>query len=65
MIYNNLDGVSSLRTVALPCLRTRRKGSLESMGDRAHGHGEQAMYIHVYPSSSVSLENPNFYSPEK
>lgn len=37
----------------------------ESIGDRAHRHGEQTMYTHVHPSSSVSLENPDFHSPEK
>lgn len=72
MIYNNLDDVSSLRTVVLPCLGTRREGSAcmfytyanfpqvflsmarESIGDRAHRYGEQTVYIHVHPSSSVS-----------
>lgn len=37
----------------------------ESIGDRAHRHGEQTVYINVHPSSSVSLENRDFYSPEK
>lgn len=36
--------------------------AVESMGDRAHSHGQQAVYIHMHPSNSVSLENPNFYS---
>lgn len=83
MIYNNLDDVSSLRTMVLPCLGTRRKRSAcvfstdanfpqvflsmarESIGDRAHRHGEQTVYTHVHLGSSVSLESPDFYSPEK